>query len=138
MIVPRSRQLTMMLTYVGSPLLILVLYDLAVVVAYKVMHWNWVALPHIPLALFGSAIGVILGFRNQSSYARWWEARTLWGAVVNNSRSWARQVVAVMQPVESNELPELKTMQRRLVYHQIAYVHALRQHLRKLEPWAEL
>ncbi len=138
MIVPRGPQLLRMLHYVGWPLLFLALYDLAVVAAYKVEHWNWVALPHIPLSLFGSAIGIILGFRNQSAYARWWEARTLWGAVVNNSRSWARQVVAVMRPVESSELPELKTMQRRLVYHQIAYVHALRQHLRKLEPWAEL
>jgi ion channel-forming bestrophin family protein len=138
MIVPRTRQLTMMLVYVGRPLLILVLYDVAVVVAYQVRHWEWVALPHIPLALFGSAIGVILGFRNQSSYARWWEARTLWGSVVNNSRSWGRQVLTAMLPSKSEEGDELKQMQRRMVYLQIAYVHALRQHLRKLEPWADL
>jgi len=138
MIVPRGRQLTSMPAYVGRPLLMLVLYDLAVVVAYQVMHWNWVAMPHIPLALFGSAIGIIVAFRNQSSYARWWEARTLWGALVNNSRSWARQVTTVMMPLSDAEAGELKVMQRRLVYHQIAYVHALRQHLRGLEPWEEL
>jgi ion channel-forming bestrophin family protein len=138
MIVPRERQLTTMLAYVGKPLLLLVLYDLAVVVAYQVMHWNWVAMPHIPLALFGSAIGIIVAFRNQSAYARWWEARTLWGALVNNSRSWARQVTTVMMPMSDAEAGELKGMQRRLVYHQIAYVHALRQHLRGLEPWEEL
>jgi putative membrane protein len=138
MIVPSRRQLTSMLVYVGRPLIILVLYDLAVVTAYKVMNWNWVAMPHIPLALFGSAIGIIVAFRNQSAYARWWEARTLWGAIVNNSRSWARQVTTVMMPLNDAEAPELKTVQRRLVYHQIAYVHALRQHLRKLEPWEEL
>ncbi|HXC94322.1 MAG TPA: bestrophin family ion channel [Edaphobacter sp.] len=138
MIVPRGRQLFKMLTYVGRPLLMLVLYDLAVVVAYKVLHWGWVALPHIPLTLFGSAIGIIVAFRNQSSYARWWEARTLWGALVNNSRSWARQVTTVMMPLNDSEAGELKVYQRRLVYHQIAYVHALRQHLRGLEPWEEL
>jgi putative membrane protein len=125
-------------TYVGTPLLLLVVYDLAVVVAYKVLHWDWVALPHIPLSLFGSAIGIIVAFRNQSSYARWWEARTLWGALVNNSRSWARQVTTVMMPLSDAEAGELKVMQRRLVYHEIAYVHALRQHLRGLEPWEEL
>jgi ion channel-forming bestrophin family protein len=139
MIVPQGRQqLVRLLAYVGLPLLLLVVYDLAVVVAYKVLHWEWVALPHIPLALFGSAIGVILAFRNQSSYGRWWEARTLWGALVNNSRSWARQVTTVMMPLSDAEAGELKVMQRRLVYHQIAYVHALRQHLRGLEPWEEL
>ena len=122
----------------GRPLLLLVLYDVAVVVAYKVMHWDWVALPHIPLTLFGSAIGIIVAFRNQSSYARWWEARTLWGAMVNNSRSWARQVTTVMMPLNEAEAEELKVAQRRLVYHQIAYAHALRQQLRGLEPWEEL
>jgi putative membrane protein len=138
MIVPRSRQLMTMLAYVGMPLVMLVLYDLAVVAAYKVLHWEWVALPHIPLALYGSAIGIIVAFRNQSSYARWWEARTLWGALVNNSRSWARQVTTVMLPLNDAEAGELKVMQQRLVYHQIAYVHALRQFLRGLEPWEEL
>jgi putative membrane protein len=135
MIVPRERQLKRLVTYVGMPLLWLVLYDLAIVVAYKVLHWNWVALPHIPLSLFGSAIGIIVAFRNQSSYARWWEARTLWGGIVNNSRSWARQVTTVMMPLNDAEAEELKVVQQRLVYHQIAYAYALRQHLRELEPW---
>ncbi|MEI9981367.1 MAG: bestrophin family ion channel [Edaphobacter sp.] len=138
MIVPRSRQLGQMLQYVGLPLLLLLLYDLAVVAAYKAMHWEWVALPHIPLSLFGSAIGIIIAFRNQSAYARWWEARTLWGALVNNSRSWARQVTTVMMPLHDAEASELKAHQKRMVYHEIAYVIALRQHLRGLEPWEEI
>ncbi|HEX3969563.1 MAG TPA: bestrophin family ion channel [Edaphobacter sp.] len=138
MIVPRGRELAKMLAYVGRPLLVLVLYDLAVVAAYKVLHWNWVAMQHIPLALFGSAIGIIVAFRNQSSYARWWEARTLWGGIVNNSRSWARQVTTVMMPLSEAEASELKVVQRRLVYQQIAYAYALRQQLRDLEPWGLL
>src|SRR5277367_3052925 len=125
MIVPRGRQLVPMLQYVGKPLLLLFLYDLAIVAVYKLTPWDWVALPHIPLSLFGSAIGVIVAFRNQSAYARWWEARTLWGALVNNSRSWARQVTTVMMPLSEAEAAELKVVQRRLVYHQIAYMHAL-------------
>jgi ion channel-forming bestrophin family protein len=138
MIVPKGRQLWNMLWYVGKPLALLVAYDVAVVVAYKILHWEWVALPHIPVALLGSAIGVILGFRNQSSYARWWEARTLWGAIVNNSRSWGRQVMTALLPVGEQDSADVATMQRRMVYLQIAYVHALRQHLRGLEPWKEL
>src|ERR1700759_2951686 len=113
MIVPRGRQLFKMLAYVGRPLLVLVLYDLAVVVAYKVLRWDWVAMPHIPLALFGSAIGIIVAFRNQSSYARWVDARTLWGAVINNARSWARQVTTIMMPINEAETAELREVQRR-------------------------
>jgi putative membrane protein len=137
-IVPRSPQLKRMVQYVGLPLLLLACFDLVVVVAYKALHWEWVALPHIPLALYGSAIGIILAFRNNSAYSRWWEARTLWGAVVNNSRSWGRQVLTGLRAGRASEAAELKEMQQRMVYHQIAYVHALRQHLRGLPPWWEL
>jgi len=138
MIVPRGRQLVPMLQYVGKPLLLLFLYDLAIVAVYKLTPWDWVALPHIPLSLFGSAIGVIVAFRNQSAYGRWWEARILWGSIVNNSRSWARQVTTGMLSLKGDDAAELKEMQRRMVHLQIAYVHALRQHLRGVEPWTVL
>jgi putative membrane protein len=44
-------------------------------------------------------------------------------------------VTTVMMALNEAEAEELKEVQRRLVYHQIAYAHALRQHLRGLEPW---
>jgi putative membrane protein len=138
MIVARALRPLRLPMYVGRPLLILFGYDVAVMLAYQMLHWRWLAVPDLPVALYGSAIGVILGFRNNSSYSRWWEGRTLWGAIVNNSRSWARQVTTVMRPRTDAEVTELKAMQRRLVYHQIAFVHALRQHLRRLAPWEEL
>ena len=137
MIVPRGPDLFRMVQYTGRPLLVLALYDLCVVGAVKLLHWHWIALPHIPLALYGSAITIFVAFRNQSAYARWWEARTLWGAIVNNARSWVRQVVS-MHATRDDENQPLIGMQRRLVYLQIAYVHTLRQHLRKLDTAAEL
>ena len=74
MIVPKGFRLWSMLRYVGAPLVALLAWDVFVVVGYKVFHWDWIGSRHIPLALYGSAIGVIVGFRNNSSYARWWEA----------------------------------------------------------------
>jgi ion channel-forming bestrophin family protein len=134
MIVPQTRQLIFnTIRYVGRSLLVLLAYDVAVVVAYKKGILHWPALDQIPLSLFGSAVGVLLAFRNTSSYARWWEARMLWGAIVNNSRSWGRQVTTVMRGGEG-----LSATQRRMVYYQIAWCHSLRQHLRKLDPLADL
>ncbi len=138
MILPHSRQLRWMVLYVGTPLLLLLLWDVGVVAAYQVFGWKWVSLPNVPLSLFGGAIGVIVGFRNNSAYGRWWEARTLWGSIVNNTRSIARQVVSVVQAKEPGEVPALDAMRVKLVHYQIAYVHALRQQLRGLEPWDEL
>jgi putative membrane protein len=118
------------LEYVGMPLLLLLAWDAAIVLLVKVVKWDWLALPHIPLALFGSAIGLIVAFRNNSSYGRWWEARTLWGGIVNNSRSWTRQVLTAIAPQKEADREAVRAMQTRMIYLQIAWVHALRQQLR--------
>ena len=138
MIVPKAPQLLRMIQYVGLPLLGLIAWDAAVVLAFKILHWEWVGSKNVPLALYGSALGIIVGFRNNSAYSRWWEARGLWGQIVNNSRSLARQVCSTMRAENTGESAALQAMQHALVYHQIAYVHALRQHLRQLSPWEEL
>lgn len=138
MIVPEGPQFLAMSRYVGRPLILLLIYDIAVVAAFELLHWSWLGLPHLPIALMGSAIGIILGFRNQSSYARWWEARALWGSIVNNSRAWSRQVITAIVPPSEADTDSVLAMRRRLVHLQIAWVHALRQHLRGLEPWSEL
>lgn len=138
MIVPLGPNLGRMLRYVGLPLAALLAWDVAIVVAYEVLHWQWVGSRHIPLALYGGAIGVIVGFRNNSAYARWWEARTLWGQIVNNSRSLARQVVATVRSPRPEDDAAVRSLQRSIVYHQIAYAHALRQHLRGLAPWEDM
>jgi len=135
MIVPRGRKLiAQTLRYSGLPLLGLLAYDVLIVILYKKGYLQWAAFEQIPLSLFGSAIGVIVAFRNTSSYARWWEARTLWGAIVNNSRSWARLATTSLDG-ESTEVAEAR---RRMVYYQIAWVYALRQSLRKLDPLREI
>ena len=94
MISPRGPHVPWMLRYIDCPLALLVLFDIAVVVAYVTFGQRWLALPNLPLSIGGGALGVILGFRNHVSYARWWEARTLWGRIVNYSRCLGRQAVA--------------------------------------------
>ncbi len=141
MIVPKRVNLFKLLRYVGTPLALLLAYDMLVGVTYVYAGWTWIALPHIPLSIFGGAIGVIVGFRNNSSYQRWWEARTLWGAIVNYSRTLARQSLTLINaPAGSSETEQagVRLVQREIVLHQIAYVHALRAHLRGHEPWSEL
>jgi putative membrane protein len=141
MIAPKNPQIRQLVRYIGLMLLGLLGWDFVIVVAFKVLHWEWVGSRHVPLALYGSAIGIIVGFRNNSAYARWWEARTLWGQIVNSSRSLARQVCIAMQPgleLRDAEKGQMAEMLRQIVYHQIAFVHALRQQLRGLDPIAAI
>jgi ion channel-forming bestrophin family protein len=133
MIVSKTPQVYRILQYLGFPLLSLIVWDFLIVYAFEVLHWNWVASRHIPLAMYGSAIGIVVGFRNNSAYSRWWEARTIWGQIVNNSRNLARQVCTPL-----NADSKISVMQRKIVYYQIAFGHALRQQLRGLDPLEEI
>ena len=97
MIVSRRIEPLRILQAVGLPLLLLLAYDVTVTVAYVGYGQEWVGIDHLPLALLGSALVIIIGLRNNSAYGRWWEARTLWGRAVNNSRSLARGAPSIAE-----------------------------------------
>jgi ion channel-forming bestrophin family protein len=88
----------------------------------------------VPFTLISLALGVFLGFRNNTSYDRYWEGRKLWGRLVNDSRSVARLVLNMLdsKATPNSALDEAATfdLKRELIYRTIAYVHALRMHLR--------
>jgi len=140
MIVIRHAKLGMLSSYIGRPLAIRFVLDIAVAVAFVYGGWTWLAVPDVPLSIFGGVIGLIAGFRNASAYARWWEARIVWGALVNHSRCFAREVLTMMDAsgCERQSRLEICEMQVKLVRLQIAYVHALRNHLRDSPPWPDL
>jgi len=127
-----------MLKYVGRPLLLLAIWDVMVVVACKVLHWDFLALKELPLTLYGSVIGIVVGFRNNSAYDRWWEARKLWGRIVNNSRSLARQACSSILARNGADQARAAELVRELVTLQVAFAQTLRQHLRGLSPAEEL
>lgn len=91
------------------------------------------SLPHlttIPFSLVGVALGIFLGFRNNSSYDRYWEGRKKWGSLVNTSRSFTRMVLTVLVAPD-NERGELDALKRDMVHRTAAFVHGLRGLLRK-------
>ena len=56
------------------------------------LGWFHIALPSLPLAIVGGALGIFVSFRTNSAYDRWWEGRKLWGRLINTSRHWSSQV----------------------------------------------
>ncbi|HEY4091143.1 MAG TPA: bestrophin family ion channel [Luteibacter sp.] len=130
MILPGRAHLGHILRYVGRPLVLLFAWDVAVTAFWYFAHPRWTAeFPALPITLLGSAVAVYLSFRNTTAYARWWEARTLWGAMVNASRTLAREALSLM-PSRGTAVT--------VAHRQIAYVQALRLHLRRQSPWEEL
>jgi putative membrane protein len=122
-IVDKALHLRLLARFNAGSLAVLLAYDVLVTVAYTGLHWRFVAIPNMPLSLLGSAIALIVTIRNNAAYGRWWEARTLWGAIVNNSRSLARGLLL---------LADDPALCHSLIRHQIAYALALRCHLLRL------
>ncbi len=98
-----------------------------------------------PFTLVGFALSIFLGFRNNTSYDRFWEGRKLWGSLVNTTRSLTRQILTLVGPLPHPEdsrasvgEEELRELRRGLVYRIIAYVHAFRMHLRDEDSLGEL
>lgn len=86
----------------------------------------------LPFSLVGLALGIFLGFRNNTSYDRFWEGRKLWGRMVNVSRSLTRQIQMMVgpQPGEPVDAAEREAVHSELVHRIVGYVHVFRHHLR--------
>ncbi|QNL49492.1 hypothetical protein H8S90_22640 [Olivibacter sp. SDN3] len=119
-------------------------YDSALVAVYAViitvLHEWGLFVVNIPIggvpAILGTVISLLLAFRSNQAYDRWWEARIIWGAIVNDSRSFARQVLTFIGNLyETGPSGELK---ERLIKRQIAWNYALKRSLRQQDPYQEI
>lgn len=95
MIVARSISWRRVGRYVGWPMLAYFVWAALVSAAHE-LGFRRLEFPTLPISLLAATLGILLGFRNNSGYDRWWEARTLWGGVVNQSRTFARQVLTFL------------------------------------------
>ena len=85
-------------------------------------------LPEMPLtipAFIGTAISILLSFKLSQSYDRWWEARKVWGAIVNDSRSFVIQLQTLT--AKGND-----TVVKKIAFRQITWCYSLGQSLRGL------
>lgn len=88
---------------------------------------TWIAIPWVPVALIGTAAAFIVGFKNTQTYNRLWEARQIWGAIINGSRTWGMMVRDFVKAEPA--------IHRQLIYRHCAWLTALRYQLRKPQSW---
>ncbi len=134
MIVKRNFSPLKVWGYVKGPMSLSLGWSLAVWLTFHLTGWKELALNFTPIGVLGSALAIFVAFRNNSAYGRWWEARTLWGGIVNSSRVLARLVITftdshALQP--NFDKGRSEDFKRVMVLRCIAWVHALRLHLRR-------
>ncbi len=122
----------------GVHLLWLTLWAFGVTALYVYGDYKWMEVPWLPLSVIGTAVAFYVGFKNNQAYDRLWEARKIWGAIVNESRAWGAGVVSLVGSDEADtELSreEVRAIRQRLVYRQIAWLYTLRNQLLVVQPW---
>lgn len=140
MIVKRNFNPIKVIQYVKTELAFAVIITVAVFVLHK-QNITAVTLPFSISAILGSTLAIFIAFRNNSSYRRWWEARTLWGGIINSSRVLARLVITFTDShshQQNYEKERSEQFKKETIYKVVAWVHALRLHLRKQDTWHEL
>ncbi len=102
----------------------------AVYGGYELLGWKWLAIPFLPVSTVGAAVAFYIGFKNNSAYERLWEARRIWGGIVNTSRSFAMSVLSLVGH-RGGDSGEAASAKRELIYRQLAWANALRLQLRR-------
>lgn len=115
-----------------------IIYVSILVGLYYFFKLDWLKIPWTPLALIGTAVAFVIGFQNNSAYGRIWEARKIWGGIVNTSRTFG---MFVRDMVSNEHLKEkvpkdlLNQEVKKLTYRHIAWLTALRYSMRSSKPW---
>ncbi|MDV3925542.1 multidrug transporter [Elizabethkingia anophelis] len=99
------------------------------------MGWKWLAIPWVPVALLGTATAFISGFKNTQTYNRMWEARQIYGAIINNSRTFG---IMVKDFIRSEDKVLEKQLHQQIVYRHFAWLTALRFQLREIKSWENI
>ncbi len=114
------------------------LLSIVPVILYDVIGLKWLYLPWLPIGLIGTSLAFITGFKNNASYERLWEARKIYGGIVNASRLLATMV----NDFVTNEFTQMERsddeffkIKKTIIMRHIAWMTSLRHALRTKKPW---
>jgi ion channel-forming bestrophin family protein len=124
--VGRSYRIPEFLVWTRKDVYVLLVLGFLPVFLYQTVGLKWLAIPWTAVALLGTATAFIVGFKNVQTYNRTWEARQIWGDVVGYSRAWGTM---------STDFVKSPDKTRTLIYRHLAWLTALRYHLRESRAW---
>lgn len=105
---------------------------------FKGLGFYWLHLPWLPIGVVGTAVAFIVSFKNNASYDRLWEARKIYGGMVNASRSFALMVndfITNEHAKEPLKEEELFRIRKQMIMRHVAWMTSLRHALRQHKPW---
>lgn len=109
-------------------LIFITIYASVIAIEDRFFHFFNITIPlSVPMVL-GTVLSLLLAFKSNQAYDRWWEARIIWGAIVNDSRSLIRQMLCFIDDPYNSV--EIKDFIERFTNRQIAWCYSLGMSLR--------
>ena len=136
--IQRNYSLWSLLRWTRKFILIFALFGAVAVGLFQGLELTMLTIPWLPMSLVGIALAFFLGFKTNSSYDRQWEARKIYGAIVNSSRSWGMMVIGFVTDLfysGNMNAEELKAIHKVLILRHVAWLTALRYQLRTPRTW---
>jgi putative membrane protein len=120
--------------------LIFIAYAAVITGFFSLAGLHFLHVPWAPVAVIGTAVAFIVGFQNNAAYGRIWEARKIWGGIVNASRAFAMKTKDMVSESGNDGNvtdEELCKHQKVIVHRHIAWLTALRHAMRTPKKWEE-
>ncbi len=140
MIVTKSVSVGKLIRWSGHHILWLVSGATAIAFLYR-YEWLTFSIPWLPVSVIGTAVAFYVGFKNNSAYDRMWEARKIWGAIINTSRAWGTYIDSFVSNLFADDpQPDkvIKDIKKQLIYRHIGWLYALRSQLLMPTPWEHI
>lgn len=141
MFIQKNIHLKGLLHFSGHHIVWLTLWATLVAVLYKYTDLRYFSISWLPISVIGTAVAFYVGFKNNQAYDRLWEARKIWGAIVNSSRAWGTTIKAyATNQFADNDYSkeELAKIHKKLIYRHIGWLYALRSQLLIPTPWEHI
>lgn len=122
----------------GIHLILISIWCTLIAILFYFFNWHWMTIPWVPVALIGTAEAFLVGFKNNQAYDRLWEARKIWGGIVNSSRSFASMVYAFDTKNEKIGTFDLEDRKKRIVNRHIAWLYTFREQLLIPTEWEHI
>ena len=127
-----------MLRWTRRELRFFITWSLIVAIFYQIVGFHWLQIPWTALALIGTAVAFLIGFQSNAVYGRLWEARQIWGGIVNDSRMFTimiKEMITNEYAKDPASDEELNAIKKTIVLRHIAWLTALRHAMRSIKPW---
>ncbi len=124
-----------LLAWTKREIIFFFIFSTVITILYEVVNIKWLQVPLAPVGLIGTAVAFMVGFQNNAAYDRIWEARKIWGGIVNSSRSLIINVRDSFY-LHRHEASIDETQAVKIVTHRhVAWLTALRYAMRTKKAW---